>query len=95
MAGSPLYFPGTGDAHRVATLLLSGTLEPDCWVDISDTLATKLAAVACHRSQLPAGDRAAVESVVEEMVRVRAEDAGSAAGLPLAEGFRRLALAGA
>jgi LmbE family N-acetylglucosaminyl deacetylase len=92
MAASPLYFPGSGAAHRVATLLLSGTLEPDCWVDISGTIAVKLAAVACHRTQLPAGDHAA--SVIEEVVRVRAEEAGLAAGVPLAEGFRRLVIGG-
>jgi LmbE family N-acetylglucosaminyl deacetylase len=92
MAGSPLYFPAAGAAHRVPMLLLSGTLEPDCWVDISDTIATKQAAVACHRTQLPAGDHA--ESVVEEVVRIRAEEAGLAAGLRLAEGFRRLVFGG-
>jgi LmbE family N-acetylglucosaminyl deacetylase len=92
MAASPLYFPDTGPAHRVATLLLSGTLDPDCWIDIAGTIAVKLDAVACHRSQLPVGDHA--DSVVEELVRVRAEEAGQAAGLPLAEGFRRLVLAG-
>jgi len=91
MAGSPLYFPEAGASHRVSTVLLSGTLEPDCWVDIADTLATKLAAVACHRTQLPGDDHA--EAVIEEVVRVRAEEAGQAAGLRLAEGFRRLALA--
>ena len=92
MAASPLYFPETGPAHRVATVLLSGTLEPDCWIDIADTLPVKLEAVACHRTQLPAGDHA--EAMVEEVVRVRAEEAGRAAGLRLAEGFRRLVLAG-
>ena len=90
MAASPLYFPDAGPAHQVPTVLLSGTLEPDCWVDIAGTLATKLAAVACHRTQLPADDHA--EALVEEVVRTRAEEAGRAAGLRLAEGFRRLLL---
>ncbi|MGH9119573.1 MAG: PIG-L deacetylase family protein [Acidimicrobiales bacterium] len=92
MAAGPLYFPEAGPAHQVGTVLLSGTLEPDCWVDIAETLATKLAAVACHRTQLPAGDHA--DALVEEVVRIRAEEAGEAAGLRLAEGFRRLAFAG-
>jgi LmbE family N-acetylglucosaminyl deacetylase len=91
MAGSPLYFPAAGAAHRVESLLLSGTLEPDCWVDIGDTLETKLAAVRCHRSQLP-GDDADADALVEEVVRARAEEAGRAAGVEFAEGFRRLLL---
>ncbi|MGH9096565.1 MAG: PIG-L deacetylase family protein, partial [Acidimicrobiales bacterium] len=33
-AALPLYFPDAGPAHQVATVLLSGTLEPDVWVDI-------------------------------------------------------------
>jgi LmbE family N-acetylglucosaminyl deacetylase len=92
MASSPLYFRDAGPPHRVSTLLLSGTLEPDCWVDIGATLDTKLAAVACHRTQLPPDDHA--DAVIEEVVRVRAEEAGRAAGLRLAEGFRRVVLGG-
>jgi LmbE family N-acetylglucosaminyl deacetylase len=33
MAGSPRYFPDAGPAHAVPTMLLAGTLAPDCWVD--------------------------------------------------------------
>src|SRR5580704_11309981 len=36
-AALPLYFPDAGPAHQVSTVLLSGTLEPDVWVDISNT----------------------------------------------------------
>lgn len=91
MVASPLYFPDAGRAHAVGTLLLSGTLKPDCWVDIAGTLATKVAAVACHRSQLPGDEHA--EAVVEEVVRARAEEAGRAAGVGFAEGFRRFTFA--
>jgi LmbE family N-acetylglucosaminyl deacetylase len=91
MSASPLYFPDAGPPHRVATVLLSGTLEPDYWVDIGATIETKVAAVGCHRSQLAAGDEG--EAVVAEVVRARAEEAGKAAGVRYAEGFRRLVLA--
>ena len=54
-AAMPHYFPEAGPAHQVSTVLLSGTLEPDVWVDITDTVDAKGAAVACHRSQFPDG----------------------------------------
>ncbi len=44
-AALPHYFPGAGAPHQVSTVLLSATLEPDEWVDISDTIETKAAAV--------------------------------------------------
>ncbi len=31
----PLYFPETGPPHQVEVVYLSGTLEPDVWVDVS------------------------------------------------------------
>jgi LmbE family N-acetylglucosaminyl deacetylase len=86
-AANPHYFPGPVPAHRVATMLLSGTLETDCWVDIEATLARKAAAVACHTSQVGEGG-----DWLNEVVRQRAADAGDPAGLRYAEGFRRLTL---
>ena len=83
----PLYFPEAGPAHRVPTLLLSGTLAPDAYVDISATIADKLAAVGAHRSQLD-DDHA----WVARTVRARAEEDGRLAGVLLAEGFRLLEL---
>ena len=50
-AALPHYFPDAGPPHQVATVLLSGTLEPDEWVDVADTIETKAAAVECHRTQ--------------------------------------------
>jgi LmbE family N-acetylglucosaminyl deacetylase len=85
MAGGALYAPDAGAPHQVSTLLLAGTLEPDSWVDIGATLETKLAALRCHASQLAGGDE-----VVADLVEARAADAGRAAGVRYAEGFRRL-----
>ncbi len=88
-AALPHYFPDAGPAHQVGTVLLSGTLDPNAWVDISDTVDIKSAAVACHRSQFPDGGDWA-----RTAVRLSAEDAGKAVGVPFAEGFRRLRLGG-
>jgi LmbE family N-acetylglucosaminyl deacetylase len=88
-AALPHYFPGAGPAHQVSTVLMSGTLEPDVWVDISSTVVLKSEAVACHRSQFPDGVEWASTAV-----RLGAEDAGRQAGVPFAEGFRRLRLGG-
>jgi LmbE family N-acetylglucosaminyl deacetylase len=88
-AAMPLYFPDAGPAHQVSTVLLSGTLEPDVWVDVTGTVETKGAAVACHRSQFPDGAEWAATAM-----RLAAEDAGRRAGVPCAEGFRRLRLGG-
>src|SRR3954447_20325309 len=55
-AGNPHYFPehsGPGmSVHSVREVYLSGTLEPNCWIDISDTLERKIDALFCHASQL-------------------------------------------
>ncbi len=88
-AALPLYFPDAGPPHSVSTMLLSGTLEPDEWVDVSDTIEAKVGAVECHRSQFPDSDGWAGEAV-----RLRAEEAGRQAGVAYAEGFRRLSFSG-
>jgi LmbE family N-acetylglucosaminyl deacetylase len=87
-AASPLYLPEAGPAHQVALVLLSGTLEPDAWVDIGATLETKVAAVACHASRL-GDDPALVGAILEQ----RAAEAGAQAGVDCAEAFRRLRFA--
>jgi LmbE family N-acetylglucosaminyl deacetylase len=88
-AALPLYFPTAGPAHQVATVLLSGTLEPDVWVDVSATIDCKAAAVECHRTQFPESGGWAGAAI-----RRRAEEEGRRAGAPFAEGFRRLTLSG-
>jgi LmbE family N-acetylglucosaminyl deacetylase len=86
-AALPLYFPDSGPPYQVPTVLLSGTLEPDVWVDITAAVDVKGQAVACHRSQFSDGGEWAVTAV-----RLGAEDAGRRAGVAFAEGFRRLRL---
>jgi LmbE family N-acetylglucosaminyl deacetylase len=86
-SASPLYFPEAGPAHAVPRIFLSGTLEPDTWVDIEATLETKVAALLRHRTQL--GDDA---ELAGEVVRHRAAAAGRTAGLRAAEAFRTFRL---
>ncbi|MHB1535183.1 MAG: PIG-L deacetylase family protein [Acidimicrobiales bacterium] len=86
-AANPHYFASRGPAHRVGVLYLSGTLEPDVWVDISATIDAKTAAIGCHVSQVgEAGEW------LRRAVRERAEEAGRQAGVRYAETFRRLLL---
>ena len=90
-AGNPHYFSELRaeglDVHSVATVYLSGTLEPNAWVDITATLERKIEALFCHASQLvETGDW------FRQFLRDSAEAAGRAAGVTYAEAFRRLAV---
>lgn len=92
-AGNPHYFGDRlgGDlaVHAVAAVFLSGTLEPNCAVDISGTIEAKIDALFAHESQLgEAGEW------FREFMRDRAEDAGRQAGVRYAEAFRRLSFVG-
>ena len=66
---------------------LTGTQEPDTWVDVGATIERKLDALRCHASQLvETGDG------FREFLRPSAEEAGRAAGVHYAESFRRIEL---
>ncbi|MCU1485792.1 MAG: putative LmbE-like protein [Actinomycetia bacterium] len=88
-AASPLYHPHRGPAHQVATVLLSGSLEPDVWVDIAEGLDAKVRALFSHTSQLAVD----ADEWLADFVRHRAEEEGRRGGVALAEAFRRLRLA--
>jgi LmbE family N-acetylglucosaminyl deacetylase len=92
-AANPHYFPEQIAAGlavaAVDRVYLSGTLEPNCWVDVTTTLDAKIDALFCHTSQLvDAGDW------FRDFLRERAEVDGRAAGVRYAEGFRRITLRG-
>lgn len=87
-AANPHYFPDSGAAHHVEQVLLSGTLEPDVWVDIEPALDKKARAVASHKSQL-VGDDDWAGSLVQE----RARQAAVSTSLAFAESFRLLRFA--
>jgi len=84
-SSSPLYFKESGPPHHVSYMLLSGTLEPFVFIDITESIDDKEKAVRSHVSQLG-------ESTewLRSVVRARAQEAGHAAGLSFAEGFRRV-----
>ena len=85
-AALPNYFPSAGPAHQTGVVYLSGTLEPTVWVDVSSTIEQKVAAVSCHRSQVPDHEWA------DRVVRLRAQAEGTRVGVAFAEAFRRLRL---
>ena len=76
------------EVHQVRAVYLSGTLEPNSWVDIGATLERKIEALFCHASQLvETGDW------FREFLRERAEEGGRGrAACRYAEAFRRLTL---
>jgi LmbE family N-acetylglucosaminyl deacetylase len=82
-AARPRYFPDAGPAHQVGAIYLTGTLAPDSWVDVSATIERKVAALACHRSQL--GDDI---ELIDELVRERAAAVGAEHRAEYAEAFR-------
>ncbi|MCC6340325.1 MAG: PIG-L family deacetylase [Acidimicrobiia bacterium] len=88
-AGNPHYFPDQLEAglevHRVGAVYLSGTLEPNCFIDVSDHVETKIDAIFCHASQL-----AETGEWFRQALRDQAAETGRAAGLAHAEAFRRL-----
>ncbi len=91
-ATSPHYFPELRaeglDVHQVRALYLSGTLEPNVWIDVGATLERKIEALFCHASQLvETGDW------FREFLRESAIAAGRSAGVQYAEAFRRIILA--
>ena len=86
-AANPHYEPAVGPAHAVTTVYLSGTLEPTCAIDISETIDTKIDAVLRHGSQLGQPGE-----WFRDAMRERAAEAGRRAGVRFAESFRRLRL---
>ena len=86
-AANPHYFPAEGRAHQVESVYLSGTLEPDVWVDITGWIDAKGEALRRHRSQLGESGE-----WLDQVVRRRAEEEGRAVGVSYAESFRSLRL---
>src|SRR6185369_4911730 len=70
--------------HKTPTLLLVNFEKPNYYVDIADTLQTKLDALCTHASQISDPEGASA------LVRSWAEAAGNTAGVRYAEGFVRI-----
>ena len=73
------------EPHSVKRLYLANPEKPDTWVDISDSIDTKIAALRQHKSQLGDWDP-------EEMVKKWAEEDGKNANLTYAEAYKVMML---
>ena len=58
---------------------------PDFWVDVTDTMEVRRAALACHESQLALPDGRSLIEITDVLARLR----GIQAGVPYAEGLYR------
>ncbi len=87
-AASVRYFADAGEPYQVPLLCLSGTLEPDLWVDIGGFLNEKALALAAHSTQV--GDDI---EWLRQVVREEASQAAPPGGPPFVESFRRMVLA--
>lgn len=76
--------------HRVNTVLLAGTREPDYFVDVSEQIGSKVDALRRHASQVQPASR---DEWLERLRKGRAE-AARRGGVPWAEAFRRLHFGG-
>ncbi len=81
----PLVWPEAGAPHRVRQVYVHGNEKPNVWVDISQTIDRKIAALRKHASQLGDWDPT-------EMIRGWAAETGQEKGLPYAESFRVITL---
>ncbi len=86
-AGSAYAFPELLEEglkpHRVKELLFSGRMAPNYYVDVSDTIDLKIAAINCHRSQV--GERPEFGEMLKNGARMNARDFD----FEYAEGFHR------
>lgn len=72
------------EPHQVKELYISGSSQPNTYIDISATLERKIEALRCHKSQLDPGDGA--------WIREWAAEAGKAGNVEYAEAFRVIKL---
>jgi LmbE family N-acetylglucosaminyl deacetylase len=73
-------------AHKVKQVFISGSLDPDVFVDIARTLAVKGRALKAHRSQVGKGEW------VDQLLKAWAIRDGKRGGVRYAEAFRRMVL---
>jgi len=69
--------------HKVKEVLFCGTSDPNYYIDITDTIDSKIAALRCHKSQV--GDRPETAEWMKQRARMSAEGRG----YEFAEAFHR------
>jgi LmbE family N-acetylglucosaminyl deacetylase len=74
------------EPHKVREVYIRGALSPNLWVDISDTIELKIAALSEHESQVGRSQG------WEERVRARTRQAAEGQDMTHAEAFRRIIL---
>ena len=81
----PLLWPEAGAPHRVRQVYVFGNDEPNVWVDITETIEQKIAALKQHTSQMGDWDPT-------EMIKAWNAETGQEKGLAYAESFRVITL---
>ena len=76
------------ESHKVKTILLWGTENPDIAIDIEDTISNKLEALAKHKSQLSMA-RDDMDQFVKSWAK-RAAERAEGTGYKYAETFRKI-----
>ncbi len=74
------------EPHKVREVLIRGSLSPNLWVDIGDTMDLKIAALREHESQVGCNPG------WEERVRGRAQETAEGQDMAYAESFKRIIL---
>lgn len=80
------------EPHKVSELLLTLTLQPTHFEDISDTVETKLDALRCHVSQVGNEALAGAEDGAIKFVMEMSAEAGKPLGVAHAETFKLMRL---
>ena len=75
------------EPHKVGEMLMWGTEAPDTFVDITESIDLKIAALLKHASQVSG---AGSDRDVEEFVKANASRMGQRAETPYAEAFRAM-----
>lgn len=81
----PLLWPEAGAPHRVRQVYVYGNEKPNVWVDVTDTLEQKIAALKQHASQMGDWDPT-------EMIEEWNAETGKEKGVAYAESYRVITL---
>jgi LmbE family N-acetylglucosaminyl deacetylase len=81
----PLLWPEVGQPHRVDRVYVYGNGEPNVWVDITETIEQKIAALKQHASQMEDWDPT-------DRIKEWSAETGKEKGMQYAESFRVITL---
>ncbi len=81
----PLLWPEAGAPHSVRQVYIYGNDEPNVWVDVTETIEQKIAALKQHASQMGDWDPT-------EMIKEWSAETGKEKGVAYAESYRAITL---